>query len=116
MGGGQGVGAQEAAPAMSVLAYAPDLMDRSRVSAAGAGAAVVGRPDGLTAAAVDDVVAVDVSRPGVLEALPSVRARRIIGFGSHVDRTVLEAARAAGCTEVLARSAFFSRLSDLFSD
>ena len=116
MGGGQGVGAQAPAPAMSVVVYAPDLMDRSRISAAVAGATFVGRPEGLAAAAVDDVVAVDVSRSGVLEWLPSVRARRIIGFGSHVDRDVLEAARAAGCTEVLARSAFFSRLPDLFSD
>ena len=100
---------------MTVVVYSPDLMDRSRISAAVAGARFVGRPEGLASADPDDVVAVDVSRPGVLDALPTVRARRIIGFGSHVDREVLDAARHAGCTEVLARSAFFSRLPDLLS-
>jgi hypothetical protein len=53
-------------------------------------------------------------RPGVLEVLPSVSAR-VIGFGSHVDRDLLAAARAAGCDQVLARSAFFSRLPQLLS-
>ena len=100
---------------MTVVVYAPDLMDRSRISAAIAGATFVGQPARLADAGADDIVAVDVSRPGVLDALSSVRARRIIGFGSHVDRDVLDAARAAGCTEVLARSAFFSRLPELFS-
>jgi hypothetical protein len=36
-----------------------------------------------------------------------------VGFGSHVDRELLEAARAAGCDQVLARSAFFSRLQQI---
>jgi len=38
---------------------------------------------------------------------------RVIGFGSHVDTDLLAAARLAGCEEVLARSAFFSRLDEL---
>jgi hypothetical protein len=38
---------------------------------------------------------------------------RVVGFGSHVDRARLEAAREAGCDEVLARSAFFARLAGI---
>ena len=98
---------------MSVVVYAPDLMDRSRISAAIPDARFVPRPGDLSEATPDDVVAVDVSRPGVLDVVASVAAHRIIGFGSHVDRDLLDAARAAGCTEVLARSAFFRRLAEL---
>jgi hypothetical protein len=34
-----------------------------------------------------------------------------VGFGSHVDKTLLDAAHQAGCDEVLARSAVFRRLA-----
>ena len=91
----------------TVLAYVPDLMDRSKVAAV-EGVEFVGRPEDL-AGRDADVVVVDLSRPGVLEALPSISGR-IIGFASHVDRELMDAARAAGCTEVLARSAFFGRI------
>ncbi|MBA3654333.1 MAG: hypothetical protein H0W70_09070 [Actinobacteria bacterium] len=97
-----------------ILAYVPDLMDRSKVAAVA---------DVTFAAQVDDlinlingeadVVVVDLSRPGVLDAIPAIRSGRIIGFASHVDRPLLDAARTAGCTEVLARSAFFARVADL---
>ena len=105
---------------MVVVAYVPDLMDRSRLSAVGGavgGAAVefVSSPAGLRdLAASADLVIVDLERPGVLEILPEVKARTI-GFGSHVDRALLAAARAAGCSEVLPRSAFFGRLSSLLA-
>ena len=88
-----------------VVAYVPDLMDRSRL----AGVTYVATPEEL--ASVDaDVVVVDLSRPGVLDVLPAVAQRvpRIVGFGSHVDTELLAAARAAGCTEVLPRSRFFA--------
>ena len=100
-----------------IVAHVPDLMDRSKVSAAAAACGqdvrFVGQPTALAEAATGDVVVVDLSRPGVLDALERVSAERIIGFGSHVERELLGAARAAGCTEVLARSAFFSGLPDL---
>jgi DNA-binding NarL/FixJ family response regulator len=35
---------------------------------------------------------------------------KVIGYGSHVDASRLKAARQAGCTEVLPRSAFFDGL------
>lgn len=88
-----------------VVAYVPDLMDRSRLT----GVTFVATPAEL-ASADADVVVVDLSRPGVLELLPAVAERvpRIVGFGSHVDTELLAAARAAGCTEVLPRSRFFA--------
>ena len=114
----------------AIVAYVPDLMDRSRISgAAGAGGgdagegATVGGPVRFVRAPADlvelasgaDLVVVDLSRPGVLDVLPDVSALgvRVIGFGSHVDTDTLTAARAAGCDQVLARSAFFGRLGEL---
>jgi CheY-like chemotaxis protein len=43
------------------------------------------------------------------ELLPELRAagvQRVIGFGSHVDRETLSAARQAGCDLVMPRSQF----------
>jgi hypothetical protein len=87
-------------------------MDRSRIAAAAPGAVFVKAP-GELAAAEAEILVVDLGRPGVIEALADVSGRRVIGFGSHVDRERLDAARAAGCTDVLARSAFFARIADL---
>jgi hypothetical protein len=97
-----------------VVAYAPDLMDRSRIAAA-ADVSFVQSPAALGAAAAEhgaDVVVVDLTRPGVLEAVSSVPVR-VVGFANHTERDLLESARAAGCEQALARSAFFSRLPDL---
>jgi hypothetical protein len=98
-----------------VVAYVPDLMDRSRLGAVGS-VEFVGSPADLPAAAYGaDLVVVDLARPGVLDVLPQITAATI-GFGSHVDGALLQAARDAGCQEVLARSAFFSRrLRDLLA-
>jgi hypothetical protein len=96
-----------------IVAYVPDLMDRSKVAAAG-DVTFVTRPEDLVASGADTVL-VDLARPGVLDVLGSLGSARIVGFASHVDRPLLDAARAAGCTEVLARSAFFSRLAELLS-
>ena len=46
------------------------------------------------------------------ETLASVR---IVGFVSHVDVTTIDAARAAGVDEILARSAFAMKLPDLLA-
>jgi hypothetical protein len=103
---------------VTVVAYVPDLMDRSKVSSVGADVRFAPSPAQLPALiqeAGPSVVVVDLSRPGVLDVLPQLGEVRVIGFGSHVDRDLLEAARAAGCTEVLARSAFFSRLPGLLA-
>lgn len=99
-----------------VAAYVPDLMDRSKVSAAAPDAAFVSTPGAL--AELDaDIYVVDLNRPGVVDAVKALAspARRIVGFGSHVDRETLAAARDAGCTDALKRSEFFSRLDEILA-
>jgi len=98
---------------MTLFVYAPDLMDRSKVAAAAPAAVVVAHPDHV-AAAPGDTVVLALPRPAAMEALAALAATgaRLIGFASHVDRERASSARAAGC-EVLPRSAFFSRLSEL---
>jgi hypothetical protein len=103
-----------------VVAYVPDLMDRSKVRAAFPGAVLVNRPADLAGAVDADtgLVLLDLSRPGVLEAVTALAARpdrptaRLVGFASHVDEPTLEAARRAG-VDALARSVFFRRLPTL---
>jgi len=81
--------------------YVPDLMDRSKL----VGVRFVRRPEDLVDAA-EGLLVVDLSRAGVLEILPRLAGRRVVGFGSHVDRATLDAARAAGC-QALPRSQLF---------
>lgn len=108
-------------PPRRVVAFVPDLMDRSKVLAAGRAAGVtveaVTTPSGLGPAIDGGVllVLVDLSRLGGLETLSVCRGVPTIGFGSHVDHDLLRAAADAGCAQVLARSAFFRRLPDLVS-
>ena len=98
---------------MKVVAYVPDLMDRSKVAAAAPDATFVARPDDL--ASVDaDLVVLDLTRPGALDVIPRVQARTV-GFASHVDRELIAAATAAGCGEVMARSRFFGSLPELLA-
>jgi CheY-like chemotaxis protein len=44
---------------------------------------------------------------------PALRGIRTIGFVSHVDAARIQAARAAGTDDVLARSAFAAQLADI---
>lgn len=97
-----------------IAAYVPDLMDRSKVAAAAPGVTFVRTPADLAAAGAE-VVVVDLSRPGVLEALAELGEARTIGFGSHVDHELLAAATAAGCDQVLPRSKFFADLQELLA-
>jgi DNA-binding NarL/FixJ family response regulator len=101
-----------------VVAYVPDLMDRSKVANAPAEVRFVNKPADLADAAAPDttdLVVVDVTRPGVVEALPSLSVP-VLGFSKHTNREAIDAALAAGADQVLARSAFFSRLDDLLGD
>lgn len=97
----------------AVAAYTPDLMDRSKISAALPGCRFVARPEALVGLAQVDVILLDLSKKGVLEALTDIVAggARVVAYGSHVDKELLRRAGDAGCTEVLPRSQFFSRLS-----
>lgn len=94
-----------------IVAYVPDLMDRSKLP----GARFVARPEDLVGTDAT-IVIVDLSRPGVLDVLPGVVATgvRVIGFGSHVDAATLDAARVAGA-EAMPRSVFFARVADLLA-
>jgi hypothetical protein len=56
-------------------------------------------------------VVVDLAHPRVLEILPRLGQAHTVGFASHVDKALLDAASEAGCDEVLARSAVFRRLA-----
>ncbi len=110
-------GASPESGATPVVAYVPDLMDRSRVEIAGRAAGLsidfVAHPEDLAVAVGDGVrfVVVDLAHAGVLDVLPRLRPAHTIGFASHVDKGLLDAARAAGCDEVMARSAVFRRLA-----
>ena len=90
-----------------IIAYAPNLMDRSRF---GDAVQFVEEPSDL-ASVEADLIFVDLSRREVLSHLPS--GSRVIGFAPHVDTETLQAAIAGGCAEALPRSVFFKRLPAL---
>jgi DNA-binding NarL/FixJ family response regulator len=46
---------------------------------------------------------------------PELKAIRTLGYVSHVDSATIEAARAAGVDQVLARSAFVERLGEILT-
>jgi hypothetical protein len=91
---------------MKVVAFVPDLMDRSKVSSAAPGATFVARPEDL-ASTDADLVVLDLTRPGAVEVIPEIKARTV-GFCRHTMRDVIAAAEAAGCDRVLVRSEFFA--------
>jgi DNA-binding NarL/FixJ family response regulator len=85
-----------------VCALVPDLMDRSRISAA--------IPDAqFSLDGTAEVVVVDIARD--VQIVAEIRAEmpgvRIICFGPHVDNDSAAAALAAGANEVMPRSRFF---------
>lgn len=107
---------------MKIVAFVPDLMDRSRFGSAADRAAevvFVTRSQDLAgiAAAGANLVVLDLGRAGVLEVVPEITALGIemLGFASHVDDATIAAARAAGVGEVLPRSRFFARLPALLT-
>lgn len=102
-----------------VIVFAPNLMDRSKIAAAvrGRDVAFVQSPGALPeTAAADDVVVIDLTRLGALDPLSELpESVRSIGYGSHVDIDLLQAASAAGCDTVLPRSKFFAEVDDLLA-
>ena len=84
--------------------------------ALGATIEFVSSPASLLSVAADSstLVILDLACPGAIEALADLpKDARSIGFGSHVDRGLLKAAKAAGCGQVLARSAIFNRFAEI---
>jgi CheY-like chemotaxis protein len=109
-----------------VVAFMDDLMFLSRIRAAAAGqgipvTSVRTVPDLLAACRQGaHLVLADLdSRLPVLDAITAVRAEGdlaampVVGFFSHVHTERAEAARAAGCTWALPRSAFVRQLEGL---
>lgn len=102
--------------ARPTVAFVPDLMDRSRLSAHDVEfvrdvAELVER--GAAAA----LVLVDLARPAVVAAATElvVSGVRVVGFAPHVDDELRAEAAAAG-VEVLPRSRFFGQLDSLVGD
>jgi DNA-binding NarL/FixJ family response regulator len=98
----------------TVSALVVDVLDRSRFPA---GVSFVRSPDELDGGA--DVVVVDLSRPGAVDAVRRLRAdgstARVVAYGRHTSTDLLADARAAGCDRVLARSAFFTDVAAALS-
>lgn len=94
---------------MTIAAFVPDLMDRSRFGNADV-VFVANATDAIQSNA--ELVLVDLDRcdePAEFRLVGTT----VIGFGSHVDLESAAAARAAGFDEVLARSVFFRRLPQI---
>lgn len=94
---------------MIVRALVHDLMDRSRIAAAAPWVQFVRSADQLVGA---DLAIVDLHRVELSE-IPS--GLRTIGFASHIDRTTITDAAAAGI-EAMPRSEFFRRLPLLLGE
>jgi CheY-like chemotaxis protein len=108
---------------LRVVAVVPDLFFATRISAtAGQVGVELELPPPATAldtirSAPPALVVLDLHAPGdplalvrALRADPATRSLRVIGFYSHVDRALREAALAAGVDEAIPRSAFTRRL------
>ena len=104
------------------LLLCDDLLFASKVTATaaahGLSVAVRKSPEALLAAATANPpagVIVDLNTPGLevetlITRLSAIGPVRVIGFGSHVDKETLDAAKAAGCNEVMPRSKFVKEL------
>ena len=110
-----------------VLVLVDDLMFLSRIREAAKARDVPVRAvrtvadvlDGCRAGARTVIADLDTPRLPALEAIGAVAADpalsevRLVGFYSHVETETARAARAAGCREVMPRSAFVRQLPDI---
>lgn len=109
-----------------VLLITSDLACLSSVSGA-ASRAGYELNTAMTISSIDEKLAegepalaiIDLSMPGLNlgELLPTLRARlsqqsRVVAFGSHVHKSLLAAARDAGCDLVISRGEFHARMDD----
>ena len=104
---------------VEVVVYTGDLIFSSKISSTGAAVNVPVR----VVSSVGDLapgaalLLLDLEAPGAIEAIERCRTMlptpRIVAFGPHVRDDLFTAAREAGADEVLARSAFVTRLTAL---
>ena len=110
----------ESPPRIHVLL--DDLFVRARIEttarALGVDVAFAARAELLPAAGPPGAtVLVDLAHPEAIETIRALALRpdppRVVAWGSHVDGERMTAAREAGATKVLARSAFTARLAEI---
>jgi CheY-like chemotaxis protein len=113
-----------------ILAILDDLMFTSKIKTA---AAQLGLPVSFARSRAAALSGMRSERPGLvildlnnprtdplgtvadMQADPALAAIPTVGFVSHVQTDVIAAARRAGVTEVLARSAFTERLPEILA-
>lgn len=113
---------------MNIVLLTADLMTSSQLAAAAQREGYAAETSGSAAAAVEscgrqtvDLLVLDLSLPG-LDSAALVESLRtsdtppgaIIAFGPHVHEKKLQAARDAGCDQVLSRGQFFSQAADVY--
>ena len=111
-----------------ILAVLDDLMFSSKIKTAATQLGVPLTFARSSAAALAEMrkqaptlVIFDLNNPrtdplGIVNAMhadPALSAIPTVGYASHVDTDVIQAARQAGVTEVLARSTFTTQLGDI---
>jgi DNA-binding NarL/FixJ family response regulator len=103
-----------------IAAFVDDLLFRSKIRAVAShtGAAVsFFRAADDPALAEAAIAIVDLDGPGAVSTVSALRAAwpslRVLGFVSHVHAERIRDARAAGATDVMARSAFVNALPEL---
>jgi DNA-binding NarL/FixJ family response regulator len=103
-----------------IAAFVDDLLFRSKIRAVashtGAAVSFLRAPDD-PALAEAAMAIVDLDGPAAVATVSALRAAwpalRVVGFVSHVHAERIRDARAAGATEVMARSAFVNALPEL---
>ena len=113
---------------LMVLAVVDDLMFTSKIKAAarqlGVDVTFARSSDAAISgmrASAPALVILDLNNPrtdplgtvAVMKGDPALKSIPTVGFVSHVQADLIEAARAAGVDDVLARSAFTARLSEI---
>jgi len=104
---------------MDVVFYTGDLIFSAKVSSTGAALNVPVRVVRTVAdlAPGASLLLVDLDADGAVDAIDRCRTMvptpRIVAFGPHVRADLFTVARDAGADEVLARSAFVTRLPEL---
>jgi hypothetical protein len=98
--------------AVKIVAYVPDLMDRSRFDSVEGEKVFIGTPAGFDKTGSEDIAVADIGRAGALDALTNTTSSRRVAYVSHVDTDAIAQAKAAG-VEVFPRSRFFSRIGEI---
>lgn len=99
---------------MTIYAFVPDLMDKSRFKPVAGEKVFVKRAEDLKQAGAQDTAVADISRPGAFEAVAQLEGPRRVAFVSHIDDQAIAKAKAEG-VEVFPRSRFFSRIVEILA-